>query len=88
LTNIPASPTRTTAHQVVFHYRFQFLEPEKRNVCEDFALVGNRVIHDNIKGRHSITCHDQEPVINLINVPDLSPFYKLKTFKITFSQDT
>ena len=58
------------------------IKPEEGEGGEDPALLGDATGDDHIKGRNSVGSHDEELVIQVINIPHLSFFEKLETFQI------
>jgi hypothetical protein len=57
-------------------------EPEKGNTGENFAFVRDWVIHHHIKGRHAIAGNNQQFIIDLVHIPNLTSFDELEILKM------
>ena len=58
---------------VVGHQVGETLHPKQRELVENNALAGNRVVQNDVKGRHTIRGDDQQGVVvDIVNIPHLA----------------
>jgi hypothetical protein len=58
---------------MVAHHLFQPAEPEERELGEDATLVGDASGQHHIVGAQPVGGDDQQPVAQVVHVPDLTP---------------
>ena len=67
---------RISAHvggnEMVFNYIRNQIEPEKRYLRKDNALVRYSRCHDAVKGAYSVRCHEYQLIAKIVYIPDLA----------------
>src|SRR5205823_6963765 len=71
---------------VMRHETAHAFEPERRELVQDFALVGNPRAEDVVERGDSIRCDDEQIVADAINVADLAAAVKREIGKRSFEQ--
>jgi hypothetical protein len=57
---------------VIRHDAAQAIEPEARNLCEDFPFVGDARAEDVVERRDAIAGDDEQPIAEVVEVSDLA----------------
>jgi len=61
-----------SGHHVVRHDRSGPVEPERRDLRQDFAFVGNAGTEHVVEGRDAIARDDEQAVAELVDVADFA----------------
>ena len=61
---------------------FHLPKPERGDLGQYIALVGNAFVHDNIEGGNAVGGDDQEAVAEIVDVPHFAPGGQFQIGKI------
>ena len=69
---------------MMFNDVLKSIEPEGRQLSEDFPLFGDRVGKNDVKGRQTIGRHHKKMAVEIEHFPNLSPVDPGDSGKIQF----
>jgi hypothetical protein len=58
------------------------VKPETRELCQHSTLVGNALVHDHVERREAIGRHDEQLIVQFVNVANLASGEKFDAGKM------